>query len=292
VERERAGPATGVLAGAVGALVMVVLGLLAVGVQVSVQPDGLPRPAVVPPGTGGDDAVVALRVATVFGRPAAGIGSAGRMTSAADADTAQVAARMADELLEQAAATASHSGATAVPQAFPLAATALLWVGGAAAGAILLARYRGRRHVRRSSAVAAVVTVAVLAPVVVLWFTAIWGGSTAWAPAAIGHVALAAAGFTALQVAVLLWTGFTGLPALGLLYLVAAPLATRPLDLLVPVRRMLLWFGHPSPFAVEAWSMPLVSSPQQPLAGCVVLGGFLVIGLAVILWPRRAGASG
>jgi hypothetical protein len=205
-------------------------------------------------------------------------------------DAGQVAARMAEELLQEAAATAADADApgdpVAGPQPLPLAGTALLWVGGSAAAAMLLFRPGGRRAAYGPPAVAAVLTVAVLGPAVVHSFAVIWGGGTGWGPADVGYVALAAAGFTALQAAVLRLAGVPGLPVLGLLYLVAAPLATRPLDLLVPVHRVLLWFRNPSPFAVESWSA--LASPQRPLAGCVALGGFLVAGLAVLLWPRCA----
>jgi hypothetical protein len=122
----------------------------------------------------------------------------------------------------------------------------------------------------------------------VLGFATLWDGGTAWPPAAIGFLVLVAAGFAAVQGAVLRLAGLLGLPILGLLYLMAAPMATQPPELITPVHRVLLWSWTPFRFAVESQrSLLYAPAPSADITtSCVIFGAFLVAGLTVILWPK------
>jgi hypothetical protein len=324
--KRRTGIGAGVLAGLIGALVMVVVGLLTFGVQATVRPSEVPLAIAVPDGPAGaavtpvaqrvagrggdatswtvataDDAAAALRVGAVFGylslapAPDGGLAVSATTSGALHPGATQVA----EEVLRDAAAALdtppAHTAVTVVDpvspggQVLPLAATTLLWIGGTAAGGVLLARSRGTRW-SRSSAVAVVLTFTLLGPAVVLGFAALWDGGTTWTPAAIGFVVLVAAGFAAVQGAVLRLAGLVGLPVLGLLYPMAAPMATQPPELITPVHRVLLWSWTPFRFAVESQrSLLYAPAPSGDVAtSCAIFGAFLVVGLTVILWPNRS----
>jgi hypothetical protein len=323
--KRRAGIEAGVLAGVIGALVMVVVGLLTFGVQATVRPSGVPLAVAVPDGPAGaavmpvvqriadrggdatswtvttaDDAATALRVGAVFGylslapAPDGGLAVSATTSGALHPSATQVA----EEVLRDAAAAVqdtppAHTAVTVMDpvspggQVLPLAATALLWIGGTAAGGVHLARSRGTGW-SRSSAISVVLTFTLLGPAVVLGFATLWDGGTAWPPAAIGFLVLVAAGFAAVQGAVLRLAGLLGLPILGLLYLMAAPMATQPPELITPVHRVLLWSWTPFRFAVESQrSLLYAPAPSADITtSCVIFGAFLVAGLTVILWPK------
>jgi hypothetical protein len=129
--KRRAGIEAGVLAGVIGALVMVVVGLLTFGVQATVRPSGVPLAVAVPDGPAGaavmpvvqriadrggdatswtvttaDDAATALRVGAVFGylslapAPDGGLAVSATTSGALHPSATQVA----EEVLRDAAA--------------------------------------------------------------------------------------------------------------------------------------------------------------------------------------------
>jgi hypothetical protein len=308
----------GLVAGLVGAVAVLVLGLLTAGVGATAAPRGVPLAVAVEPGDplaplaervaqqGGDavawrvvDPVEATRLldaAEVYGVLALAAGPAGpALTTTTSGAVPAAGTQVAEQVLARAAAglgaaVAERGGPAPVVTAqavhpsspaartLPLSATALLWIGGLAANLVLLLLARPG-----APAVGAALTgaglVAVLGPAVVVAYSGLWGLDVEWTGGALGFLGLTAVAFALLQAGVLRLLGIGGTGVLALLYLSAPAVAGQVPELLHPAYRDGLWSWTPFRFGTEALRSLLFSGGTAPAVGA----GLAVVGGIAVL---------
>jgi hypothetical protein len=308
-----------VLLGVVGAVVATVLGFLTFGAQATVAPDRLPLAVAAPPGElravaeriaqqGGSavdwrvadpaDARELLADKEVYGvlelGPQPTIVVSGAVnpqgTQAAQQVLTGVVAAQGVAPKVETLHPVSVAGRTA-----PLAASALLWISGlvsAIAFAVLILQ-RGLRPGPVARAVL-VASVSVLATAVVAGFFALWDSLLPLGLDVLGFLLLTAVAFAAVQGAILRLLKLRGAAILGPLYLIAPAVAGQVPEMLDPVYRTLLWSWTPFRFSTEGLRSLLQGSTDAPdvRTGVIVLGSMAVVGLVIMLWPRRYGSAG
>ncbi len=322
-------PRAGVVAALVGAAAVIVLGLLTLGVQASVRPHHLPLAVAVPAGSpltavaqrvaaqGGDavdwqvvDPVRAAQLLDdkdVYGYLTLAPAPDGRGVSATVTESGAIiptATQVADGVLRGAgAAVLAQAGSTAAvavqtvhptsaaAKTLPLAAATLLWIGGlAGSGLLLVLARRSGGHPAISARLILVAGNAVLGTTIIFTFSHIWDGGVAWNWSAAWFLILVGGVFAAAQGAVLRLLGFTGMPILGLLYLMSPSVSGQPPELLHPAYRALLWSWSPVRIATEAARSLffLDTTPDDVVVGWIVFGVLGGVALVILLWPGRA----
>ncbi|MFC7616873.1 ABC transporter permease [Actinokineospora soli] len=294
-----------------GGLVAAVLGLLTFGAQASARPDGLPLAVAGPEpvaqriaAQGGD--AVAWRVATPqearellldkevygvleLGQPAKVVVSGAVNPTGAQAAQAVLTAGAQAAGVPFTVETLHPAGAAG--RTAPLAASALLWVGGLASAAalFLLARREGV-EVRPAHRFGLVAGIAVVATAVVAGLFALWDSTLPLGWEVLGFLLLTGVAFAAVQGALVRFMGIRAMAVLGPLYLIAPAVAGSVPELLDPVYRALLWSWTPFRFSAEGLRSLLQGTPDAPdvLLGVGVLGGLAVLGLAALAVPERA----
>jgi hypothetical protein len=315
--------------GLVGAVVATVLGFLTFGVQATVAPDHLPLAVATPDvpalrqaadqiaSHGGD--TVEWRVTDpahardllddkeVYGvleinqGPAVTIVTSGAVNPQGTQVAQQVLTGTAQGLLGALAQqqpgvrlappemTTVHPASTAGRTA-PLAASALLWIGGlvgAMAFGLLVVRQGGRATA--GSRLTLVASTSVLATGAVVGLCTLWDSSLTISAEVLGFLLLTAVAFSAVQGALLRLLHLRAAAILGPLYLLAPAVAGTVPEMLDPAYRTLLWSWTPFRFSTEGLRSLLLGVPDAPdvWTGVVVLASMAVVGLAVLLWPGR-----
>ncbi|MGW5049984.1 ABC transporter permease [Actinokineospora sp. NPDC004072] len=293
-------------------VVAAVLGLLTFGVQATSQPDALPL-AVTGPGAqqvaqhGGEavrwtvadpqQARTLLHDKEVYGvlelgQPAKVVVSGA--INPAGAQAAQQVLTGAAQAMGVPFTVESLHPAGPAARTVPLAASALIWVGGLAAAAalVLLARRRGVEPTA-GHRLALVGGVAVVAGGAVVGLVSLWDSALPLGWDVLGYLLLIGVAFAAAQGALLRLLGIRAMAVLGPLYLIAPAVAGTVPELLDPVYRALLWSWTPFRFAAEGLRSLLQGTPDAPdvLQGVVVLGSIAVVGLVALALPRRQPAK-
>jgi hypothetical protein len=305
--------------GLVGAVVATVLGLLTFGVQATVAPDHLPLAVATPDNPAlrqaadqiashGGEAVDwqvtdpahardLLEDKEVYGileidqGPAITIVTSGAinpqgtqvaqqvLTGAAQGLMSAFAQQQPNARLAPPQLETLHPASTAGRTA-PLAASALLWIGGLV-GAMAFGLLIMRRQIRP--------TIGVLVTGAVLGLLRLWDSSLNLSAEAIGFVALAADAFAAVQGALVRLLSVRAAAILGPLYLLAPAVAGTVPEMLDPAYRTLLWSWTPFRFSTEGLRSLLQGVPGAPdvANGVIVLASMAVVGLVVLLWPMR-----
>jgi hypothetical protein len=315
--------------GLVGAVVATVLGLLTFGVQATVAPDHLPlavatadnpmlrQAADQVAGHGGDQvewtvtdpahARDLLADKEVYGileinqGPAITIVTSGAVNPQGTQVAQQVLTGAAQGLLgafAQAQPTAKlappkvetiHAVSTAGRTA-PLAASALLWIGGLV-GSIAFGLIVVRRGIRPSSIsrLVLVLSASVLVTGAVVGLLKFWDSSLNISWEVLGFLGLTAVAFTAVQGALLRLLHLRAASILGPMYLLAPAVAGTVPEMLNPAYRAILWSWTPFRFSTEGLRSLLQGVPDAPDVqnGIVVLASMAVVGLVVLLWPGR-----
>jgi len=181
---------------------------------------------------------------------------------------------------------ASIAGRTA-----PLAASALLWVGGLVA-AIAFGMLVVRKGMRpgAGSRLVLVASVSVFATGVIVGFMKLWDSSLVVGVDVIGFVFLTAVAFAAVQGALLRLVRLRAVAILSPMYLLAPAVAGTVPEMLNPAYRTLLWSWTPFRFSTEGLRSLLQGVPDAPdvRTAVIVLGSMAVVGLVVMLWPGRS----
>ncbi|SDI88431.1 hypothetical protein SAMN05192558_102507 [Actinokineospora alba] len=301
-----------------GALVAAVLGLLTFGAQATSRPDAVPlaisasgplRPMADRIASHGGE-TVSWRVDTpegarqrladkgVYGvlelAPAAnGVGATIVLSGAVNPQGTQIAQQVltgAAQAMGAQVTTVTLNPVSVAGRTAPLAATALLWVGGLVAGIGLVAASArlglrvGRRHRLALVAAASVTTVAAVVGLLALWDSAL---PLTWD--VLGFLLLAAVAFVSIQGGLLRVLGIRAAAILGPLYLIAPAVAGQVPELLNPAYRALLWSWTPFRFSAEGLRSLLQGTGSAPDVrfGVVVLGSMAVAGLVLLLLPNR-----
>jgi hypothetical protein len=315
--------------GLVGAVVATVLGLLTFGAQATVAPDHLPLAVAAPDNpmleqaadqiaSHGGDAVEwqvtdpahardLLEDKQVYGvleinqGPAITIVTSGAVNPQGTQVAQQVLTGAAQGLLGALAQQQPnlqvappktemiHPVSTAGRTA-PLAASALLWIGGLV-GAMafgLLVIQRGMRATN-TARVVLVVSVTVLATGAVVGLLKLWDSSLNISAEVLGFLLLTAAAFSAVQGALLRLLRLRAATILGPMYLLAPAVAGTVPEMLNPTYRTLLWSWTPFRFSTEGLRSLLQGVPDAPdvRTGVIVLASMAVVGLVVLLLPVR-----
>lgn len=181
---------------------------------------------------------------------------------------------------------ASAAGRTA-----PLAASALLWIGGLVAGiAFGLLMVRQGWRVGAGSRLALVTSVSVLATAAVVGLMKLWDSSLVLGVDVLGFMLLTAVAFAAIQGALLRLIRLRAAAILGPMYLLAPAVAGQVPEMLDPTYRALLWSWTPFRFSTEGMRSLLQGTPSAPdvQTGVIVLASMAVVGLVIMLWPGRS----
>ncbi|MFL6123186.1 ABC transporter permease [Actinophytocola sp.] len=315
--------------GLVGAVVAVVLGVLTFGVQATVAPDHLPLAVATPDDPalrqaadriashGGDSvdwtatdparARDLLDDKGVYGileidrGPAITIVTSGAVNPQGTQAAQQVLTGAAQGLLGALAqqrpglhvappkARTVHAAGTA-GRAAPLAASALLWIGGLV-GAMAFGLLVVRRGMRPTvtARLTLVVSVSVLATGAVVGLLTLWDSSLDVDARVLGFLVLTAAAFASVQGALLRLLRLRAATILGPMYLLAPSVAGTVPEMLNPAYRALLWSWTPFRFSTEGLRSLLQGVPDAPdvRTGVIVLAAMAVVGLVVLLWPTR-----
>ncbi|PPK67415.1 hypothetical protein CLV40_10778 [Actinokineospora auranticolor] len=299
-----------------GAVVATVLGFLTFGAQASAQPDGVPLAVSAPPpmrqaadrlAAHGGDAISWRLTSPEEGRRALADKDVYGVLELTPNGTTVVLSgavnphgtQMAQQVLTGAASalgspvrTEMLNPATTAGRTAPLAATALLWVGGLVAGAGLVV-VGGRLGLRPqwTHRLGLVAGVSVVGAGAVTGLLLLWDGGLPVDGKVLGYLLLTAVAFSSLQAALLRLLGIRAMAILGPLYLIAPAVAGQVPEMLNPVYRALLWSWTPFRFAAEGLRSLLQGASSAPdvLLGVTVLACLAVVGLAVALFPSRAG---
>jgi hypothetical protein len=315
--------------GLVGAVVATVLGLLTFGVQATVAPDHLPLAVAVPDdpalrqaadqiaGHGGDTvdwqvtdparARDLLDDKEVYGilelgrGPAVTIVTSGAvnpqgtqvaqqvLTGAAQGMLSAFAQQQPNVPLAPPRVETVHPASTA-GRTGPLAASALLWIGGLVA-AMAFALFLAREGTRpgTGSRLTLVASASVLTTGVVVGLLKLWDSSLNVSWEVLGFIGLAAVAFASVQGALVRLLNVRAAAILGPMYLLAPAVAGTVPEMLDPAYRTLLWSWTPFRFSTEGLRSLLQGVPDAPdvRTGVIVLASMAVAGLVVMLWPRR-----
>lgn len=186
-----------------------------------------------------------------------------------------------------------HPASTAARTA-PLAASALLWIGGlVSAMAFGLLIVREKMPVGPLARATLLASASVLTTAVVLGLLRLWDSELAISGEVVGFVALTAVAFASVQGALLRLLRLRAAAILGPLYLIAPAVAGQVPEMLDPAYRALLWSWTPFRFSTEGLRSLLLGTPDAPdvRTGVLVLGGMALAGLVVMLWPGRSNAE-
>lgn len=315
--------------GLVGAVVATVLGLLTFGVQATVAPDHLPLAVATPDNPalrqvadqvashGGDSvewtvtdpahARDLLEDKDVYGileidqGPALTIVTSGAvnpqgtqvaqqvLTGAAQGLMSGLAQQQPDLRIPAPRTQVIHPVSTAGRTA-PLAASALLWIGGLV-GAMAFGLLVIRRGMRATATarLTLVVSISVLATGAVVGLLKLWDSSLNVSTEVLGFLLLTAVAFASVQGALLRLLRLRAAAILGPMYLLAPAVAGTVPEMLNPTYRALLWSWTPFRFSTEGLRSLLqgVSDAPDVRNGVVVLASMAVVGLVVLLWPTR-----
>lgn len=315
--------------GLVGAVVATVLGLLTFGAQATVAPDHLPLAVATPDNPAlrqvagqvashGGDAVEwqvtdpahardLLEDKEVYGileinqGPAITIVTSGAvnpqgtqvaqqvLTGAAQGLMSALAQQQPNATLAPPKTEIIHPVSTAGRTA-PLAASALLWIGGLV-GAMafgLLVMRRGMRPTN-TARVVLVVSASVLATGAIVGLLKLWDSSLNISTEVLGFLLLTAVAFASVQGALLRLLRLRAAAILGPMYLLAPAVAGTVPEMLNPTYRTLLWSWTPFRFSTEGLRSLLQGVPDASdvRTGVIVLTSMAVAGLVVLLVPVR-----
>jgi hypothetical protein len=319
-----------VLLGVVGAVVATVLGFLTFGAQATVAPHEVPLAVASPPGPlheaaqrvaqrGGDQvdwrvsdpagARELLADKEVYGILELGGGPQGVeltvvTSGAVNPQGTQAATQVLTGAAQGLSGALSQQGITVSPlhletvepasiagRTAPLAVSALLWIGGLAAGiAFALLATRERLRVGRLPRLALLTSASVLVTAVVAGFLKLWDSSLPLGLDVLGFILLTAVAFTAVQGGLLRLLRLRAVAILAPLYLIAPAVAGQVPEMLNPAYRTLLWSWTPFRFSTEGLRSLLLGTPDAPdvRTGIIVLASMAVVGLVVMLLPGRA----
>ncbi|MFI9817515.1 YhgE/Pip domain-containing protein [Saccharothrix variisporea] len=297
----------------VGALVALVLGLLTFGVQATVHPADVPLAVAVGPdappqlkavadklaGTGSaevswrvttpDEGRELLRSQDVYGVLELAPGAATVVLSGAvNPSGTQVAQQVLGGVAQGAglpAKVVTLDPASAAGRTAPLAASALLWIGGLVAGAAFTV-LAGRRVVGLGARLLGASLAAVLAVAVVAGFFALWDSNLPLDAGVLGYLALVAVAFALLQTGLLRLLGLRAMAVLGPLYLMAPAVAGQVPELLNPAYRVVLWSWTPFRFSTEGLRA-LLQNGTLDSAQVWVFVGIAVAGLLLLVLPAK-----
>jgi hypothetical protein len=315
--------------GLVGAVVATVLGFLTFGAQATVAPDHLPLAVTVPQGAPPELGMAADRIAgqggdavewqvtdpararellddkEIYGilelnpGPALTIVTSGAVNPQG-AQVAQQVLTGAAQGLSAALAqqgvevtpprTETVHGATTAARTAPLAASALLWIGGlAAAMAFGLLVVKPGVRPGTGARLTLVVSVSVFATGAVAGLLKLWDSSLNLSGDVLGYMLLTAVAFASVQGALLRLLHLRAAAILGPLYLLAPAVAGTVPEMLNPTYRALLWTWTPFRFSTEGIRSLLQGVPDAPdvRTGIIVLASMAVAGLVVMAWPGR-----
>ncbi|WP_329789616.1 ABC transporter permease [Lentzea sp. DG1S-22] len=289
---------TALVTAAAGAVVAFLLGLLTFGVQATVHPRDVPLAVVAPPPVAervkaADSAEVDIRVVSadeartlladkeVYGVLEIAPGRAAiRLNPAVNPSGTQVAQQVLTGVAQGAGlpVEVDARAPTAAERTAPLAASALLWVGGMIAG-LLFVVLRGQRMRWLSALVTAVLVTGSTAGLLVWW------GVTPGAAALTFLLAVAVA-FALLQAGLFRHLGIRAMGVLGLLYLMAPAVAGQVPELLHPVYEAVLWSWTPFRFSAEGLRSLLYDGSVT--TEWWVFGGIALVGVVLLLAGQEA----
>ena len=313
------------LAALIGTVFALVLGLLTVGVQATVNPDHVPLavgtedPANAPAAAqlvqniaahGGDqvswhtvqsrtEAVDLLDSKQVYGAllfspGAGGLTATVLLSGAVNPNGTAIAQPI---LLGIAASTKSQievgtiHPASAAGRTLPLAATALLWLAALVGNVVALVlgpRLRGGNSLGRVGVIGVAASASLLGTGLVIGFGWLWDSSLSIVWDVAGFLALVGFAFALLQGAVLRWLGLAGVALLGPLYLMAPAVAGLPPELIHPVYRALLWSWTPFRFSVEGTrSLLFLGGGAPDVQPALLLFIGIALGALLLIAVRR-----
>ncbi len=292
---------TALVTAVAGAVVAFLLGLLTFGVQATVHPHDVPLAVVAPPQiaerlAAADSAEVDIRVVSadqartllsdkeVYGVLEIAPGQATiRLNPAVNPSGTQVAQQVLTGVAQGAGlpVKVEAPAVSAAERTAPLAASALLWIGGMIAG-VLFVVLKGRRLRLLSSVTAAVLTVGSVVGLLSWW-------GVTFTATAVGFLLVVAVSFALLQAGLFKHLGIRAMGILGLLYLMAPAVAGQVPELLNPAYRTLLWSWTPFRFSTEGLRSLLYDGSIS--TEWWVFGGIALAGL-VLLAKNKAELAG
>jgi hypothetical protein len=172
----------------------------------------------------------------------------------------------------------------------PLAASALLWIGGlVAAMAFGLLVVKPGVRTGAGARLTLVLSVSVLATGAVAGLLKLWDSSLNLGWDVLGFLLLTAVAFASVQGALLRLLHLRAAAILGPMYLLAPAVAGAVPEMLDPAYRTLLWSWTPFRFSTEGLRSLLQGTPDAPdvRTGMLVLASMAVVGLVVMVWPGR-----
>jgi hypothetical protein len=289
---------TALVTAAAGAVVAFLLGLLTFGVQATVHPHDVPLAVVAPPPVAervraADSAEVDIRVVDaaeartlladkeVYGVLEISPGQATiRLNPAVNPSGTQIAQQVLTGVAQGAGLPVKVEAVQPTPaeRTAPLAASALLWVGGMIAG-LLFVVLKGRRFRLLSS-----LTTAVLVVGSVTGLLAWWG--VTFSAGAMGFMLAVAVSFALLQAGLFKHLGIRAMGVLGLLYLMAPAVAGQVPELLNPAYKAVLWSWTPFRFSTEGLRSLMYDGSIS--TEWWVFGGIALVGLVLLLAGKEA----
>jgi len=289
---------TALVTAVAGAVVAFLLGLLTFGVQATVHPHDVPLAVVAPPPIAqkvaqADSAEVQIEVVNsdearklLQGKEVYGVleivpGQATiRLNPAVNPSGTQVAQQVLTGIAQGAGVPVKVEApaVSAAERTAPLAASALLWVGGMVAG-LLFVVLKGRR-LRWLSAL----TTAVLVTGSTVGLLAWWG--VTFDATALAFMLAVAVSFALLQAGLFRHLGIRAMGVLGVLYLMAPAVAGQVPELLNPVYRAVLWSWTPFRFSTEGLRSLMYDGSIS--TEWWVFGGIALVGLVLLLAGKKA----
>ncbi|SDG33192.1 hypothetical protein SAMN05216553_107178 [Lentzea fradiae] len=289
---------TALVTAVAGAVVAFLLGLLTFGVQATVHPHEVPLAVVAPPpladrvtaaaspevgvrAVSADEARTLLADKEVYGvlevsPPRATL----LLNPAVNPSGTQLAQQVLTGIAQGAGLelTAGSPAVSAAERTVPLAASALLWVGGMVTG-VLFVVLKGRRF-RPLSALTAAVLVAGVCVALAAW----WG--VTFSVTAIGFLLAVGVSFALLQAGLFKHLGIRAMAVLGVFYLMAPAVAGQVPELLNPVYRAVLWSWTPFRFSAEGLRSLMYDGSVS--TEWWVFGGMALAGVVLLLAGEKA----
>ncbi|MEU0878966.1 ABC transporter permease [Lentzea sp. NPDC005914] len=287
---------TALVTAVAGTVVAFLLGLLTFGVQATVHPHDVPLAVVAPPPIAervkaADSAEVDIRVVSaaeaqtlladkdVYGVLEISPGQATiRLNPAVNPSGTQVAQQVLTGVAQGAGlpVKVETRAVTAAERTAPLAASALLWVGGMIAG-LLFVVLKGRRF-----RWLAALTTAVLVEGSVVGLLAWWG--VTFTAEALTFMLAVAVSFALLQAGLFKHLGIRAMGVLGVLYLMAPAVAGQVPELLNPAYRAVLWSWTPFRFSTEGLRSLMYDGSIS--TEWWVFGGIALVGLVLLAMKK------
>jgi hypothetical protein len=292
---------TALVTAVAGAVVAFLLGLLTFGVQATVHPHDVPLAVVAPPPIAervkaADSAEVDLKIVDaaeartlladkeVYGVLEISPGQATiRLNPAINPSGTQVAQQVLTGVAQGAGlpVKVETPAVTAAERTAPLAASALLWVGGMIAG-LLFVVLKGRRF-RLLSALLTPVLVSGSVVGLLAW----WG--VTFSTGALTFMLAVAVSFALLQAGLFKHLGIRAMGVLGLLYLMAPAVAGQVPELLNPTYKAVLWSWTPFRFSTEGLRSLMYDGSIS--TEWWVFGGIALVGLVLLLAGKKTEAD-